>query len=298
MKVELHVASSLWPEAFDRRDVPIQLVFPDAPRCVRRFTMPFASEGAEAVIGRYAGPQPAGSHWPWTEPVPEEDENTDLSREQLRLRRRSGRWELSVPGHRRYDKPDAVIQYWGSSSRQDLHCGGAPLVLPPSAHVSAVVRTREAFYWALFAVPAEKGRVTAPEPRRMGGSPTTPAPDPANDPNRFPTGWQQAVAIKYQPYLSWPMGWQPALVQPRHYPPPPADHHPGEPLDVRRKLWAESIKRRLGDLRSAAVRRGMPTSTPRAIDLVLLDWLVSNGSLRLDRHRCEWLPLSEPSDDS
>ena len=304
MRVELHTAVAARPEKFDGKDRPIDVVLPGHPVEVARFTPRDTQDGAWFVIGRYRDPD--DNHWAWTarpDVRRPSDEDADLSRDQLLVERRDGRWQVSVPGEP-YSKPDATVQYWASERTSALRCGEEPLVLDPGSHVCVVVHTRVRFYWALFAVPPEPARQRRISRLLRGDRPTSgPVTVPAvhgprTPPRALPKGWQEVVAIKFRPFLSWPMGWRPRPVPPRRFPPPPERfvRRAAEP-DQARARWAESVRKRLEDLKFAANTRGYDASSARGIEVSLLEWLVITGELRFADARCSWLPHVEPSPD-
>ncbi|MGH3923963.1 MAG: hypothetical protein ACRDTT_14030, partial [Pseudonocardiaceae bacterium] len=99
------------------------------------------------------------------------------------------------------------------------------------------------------------------------------------------------IQVKFEPYLTWPMGWQPAPVPPRDYPSPPAsfDLDPHDPARAREQ-YENQVKKRVADTKNAARSRGFAARTASCVEPALLEWLVAKGHLTFEKHRCEWRP--------
>jgi hypothetical protein len=305
VKVELYSAPNEPAQHFHREhEVPIPR--PVRPELIRTYRLSNETDGTRYMIGRDPGDDEDGTHWPWTKFEPGATEDAQLSREQLELIRRNGRWEIRVPlGNP--DKRNVTVQYWASARTDVLIKGGKSLILDPSSYIGTVVQTKSRYYWAMFTTPPDPeapppvgpGHTLTNKPQKRLGRITVPYDTIDSSPN-LPKGWADAIRIKYEPYLTWPMGWQPKPVSPKEFAPPPPsfslDPIPDpsnkdyvELLKKREEQYNNQVKKRLADTKLAAVRSGGYTAqNPSGFEVGLLDWLVAKGHLTFQEHRCEW----------
>ncbi|MGH3916693.1 MAG: hypothetical protein ACRDTC_25255 [Pseudonocardiaceae bacterium] len=290
MKVELFSATVRQSEDY-YRDRAVDIPRPARPELIRTYRLDNDADGTRFVIGRDRGDAASGLHWPWTKLEPGVEEDTQLSREQLELVRRDDRWEIGVPPSRSA-KRNITVQYWASERTYTLVAGQPRLLLDPSSHIGAVVRTDRRYYWAMFTTPPgpkpiEQAGPTRPN-RPHAGHITVPFGE-ADRPMPLPKGWVDAIRVKFEPYLTWPMGWQPAPLPPRDYPPPAASFDLDLHDSVRaREQYENQVKKRVADTKNAARSQGFTARTASGIEAALLEWLVTNGYLTFAEHHCEW----------
>ena len=286
MKVELFSAVVRPSEDF-YRDRAVDIPRPARPELIKTYRLGGEANGTRFVIGRDRGDAASGLHWPWTKLEPGVEEDTQLSREQLDLIRRNDVWEIGVPPGS--VKRDVTVQYWASERTYTLVAGQTRLTLGSSSHIGAVVRTNRRYYWAMFTTPP------APQPEQRS-RPTHPSPGRITEPFAgagrqvpLPRGWADAIRVKFEPYLTWPMGWQPAPVLPRDYPPPTVSFDVDLDDPVRaREQYENQVKKRVADTKNTARSRGFTARNAAGVEPTLLDWLVANGELTFEEHRCEW----------
>ena len=55
-----------------------------------------------------------------------------------------------------------------------------------------------------------------------------------------------------------------------------------------REQYENQVKKRVADTKNAARSRGFTARNAAGVEPTLLDWLVANGELTFEEHRCEW----------